>query len=312
VATARNDCGGNRRRRPRGTRSRAGGSLRSPRNPEPPSAAEQGERRGYPVRVIPSVRTRPDRWRRCYGHARTSALPESARRDIASIRQRRACEYAQQHASLASCCGASFATNRSARVGRARRMLPRESKRHELDMARCVRFCSVASAATRSALPLRVAAGSEQKCAHRPDGPAMRLNLRDCRSERQSARAAGSPQRQHRFRRPRALPHSAGARLQVSTNTANGRRLGECRSAWLSDSLAAGRDPSAPSRQERHRAALLPHSQAEGAVRRDCRPGQPILVGLLVWSTTWTPSMLCGRLCGVDARWDAFFLLSAF
>ena len=39
---------------------------------------------------------------------------------------------------------------------------------------------------------------------------------------------------------------------------------------------------------------------------------QPILVGLLVWSTTWTPSMLCGRLCGVDARWDAFFLLSAF
>jgi hypothetical protein len=106
--------------------------------------------------------------------------------------------------------------------------------------------------------------------------------FRDCRSDRRETRAAGSPQRQHRFRRPRALPHSAGARLQVSTNTANGRRLGECRSAWLSDSLAAGRDPSAPSRQERHRAALLPHSQAEGAVRRDCRPGQPILVGLLV------------------------------
>jgi hypothetical protein len=136
--------------------------------------------------------------------------------------------------------------------------------------------------------------------------------VRDCRSDRRETRAAGSPQRQHRFRRPRALPHSAGARLQVSTNTANGRRLGECRSAWLSDSLAAGRDPSAPSRQERHRAALLPHSQAEGAVRRDCRPGQPILVGLLVWSTTWTPSMLCSRLCGVDAWWDAFFLLSAF
>jgi hypothetical protein len=51
------------------------------------------------VRVIPSVRTRPDRWRRGYGHARTSALPESARRAIASIRQRRACEYAQPHAS---------------------------------------------------------------------------------------------------------------------------------------------------------------------------------------------------------------------
>jgi hypothetical protein len=152
----------------------------------------------------------------------------------------------------------------------------------------------------------------KQKCARPPSALPTWPVVRDCRSDRRETRAAGSPQRQHRFRRPRALPHSAGARLQVSTNTANGRRLGECRSAWLSDSLAAGRDPSAPSRQERHRAALPPHSQAEGAVRRDCRPGQPILVGLLVWSTTWTPSMLCGRLCGVDARWDAFFLLSAF
>jgi hypothetical protein len=182
----------------------------------------------------------------------------------------------------------------------------------------------------------RCAAGSGgMQQPDRPSAGGVRVpRLRDCRSDRRETRAAGSPQRQHRFRRPRALPHSAGARLQVSTNTANGRRLGECRSAWLSDSLAAGRDPSAPSRQERHRAALLPHSQAEGAVRRDCRPGQPILVGLLVWSTTWTPSMLCrcatrrcrfvrgarprrwavavARLRGVDARWDAFFLLSAF
>ena len=51
------------------------------------------------IRVFPSVRTPPDRRRRGDGHVRTSALPESARRDIASIRQRRACEFAQIQAS---------------------------------------------------------------------------------------------------------------------------------------------------------------------------------------------------------------------
>ena len=48
-------------------------------------------------RVIPSVRTRPERWRRGARHARTSALPESARPNIASIRQSRACEFAHRH-----------------------------------------------------------------------------------------------------------------------------------------------------------------------------------------------------------------------
>jgi hypothetical protein len=62
-------------------------------------ANDGGDRGRFPYRAIPSVRTRPDRWRRGDGHGRTSALPESARRDIASIRQRRACEFAQEHAS---------------------------------------------------------------------------------------------------------------------------------------------------------------------------------------------------------------------
>ena len=51
AATPRNDCGGSRRRRPRRTQSRTGGSLGRPRNPELLSLAEQGERRGYPTRV---------------------------------------------------------------------------------------------------------------------------------------------------------------------------------------------------------------------------------------------------------------------
>jgi len=52
--------------------------------------------------------------------------------------------FAQQYASLASCCGASFATNRSARVGRARRMLPRGCKRQEPAVRARARFCIVA------------------------------------------------------------------------------------------------------------------------------------------------------------------------
>ena len=60
-----------------------------------PSISRRSRRDLY--RVIPSVRTRPDRWRRGDRHARTSALPESARRNIASIRQSRACEFAHRH-----------------------------------------------------------------------------------------------------------------------------------------------------------------------------------------------------------------------
>jgi hypothetical protein len=45
----------------------------------------------------------------------------------------------------------------------APRLLSRESKRHELDVACCVRFCSVASAAARSVLLLQLVAGPEQQ-----------------------------------------------------------------------------------------------------------------------------------------------------
>jgi hypothetical protein len=58
-----------------------------------------------------------------------------------------------------------FATNRSARTEKARRMLPRESKRHELDMARCVRFCSGAVAATDPRLLLQASSGSARRAA---------------------------------------------------------------------------------------------------------------------------------------------------
>jgi hypothetical protein len=43
------------------------------------------------------------------------------------------------------------------------RSLSRESERHELDVARCGRFCFVAHAATGSPLLLRLAADPEQK-----------------------------------------------------------------------------------------------------------------------------------------------------
>ncbi len=62
-----------------------------------------------PTRLIPSVRTRPDRWRRGDGHARTCALPESARRDMASIRHRRTCEFAHQQARVGAEADACFA-----------------------------------------------------------------------------------------------------------------------------------------------------------------------------------------------------------
>jgi len=47
-------------------------------------------------RVNPLVRTRPDGSRRGDRHAPTSAHPESARRDIASLRRRLACEFAHE------------------------------------------------------------------------------------------------------------------------------------------------------------------------------------------------------------------------
>ena len=63
----------------------------------------------------PSLRIRPDRWRRGDGHVRTSALQESARRDIANIRQRRARGIAHEQPAATVC-----ADDCSARTGERR------------------------------------------------------------------------------------------------------------------------------------------------------------------------------------------------
>jgi hypothetical protein len=50
-------------------------------------------------------------------------------------------------------------------------------------MARCVRFCSVADGVAQSRLPLRLAAGPEQKLSDGLTRLMTRLVVRGCRSE---------------------------------------------------------------------------------------------------------------------------------